>query len=369
MSALLIEYGLFLLKVLTLLAALGIAVALVVGGIGSALSRGRGAGAGAGEGKLRIRKYNERLDDVRESLSISLLDPAARKQAEKDRRSRDKRERKAAKVAAKKARKQRGKGETITPDETRPRTFVLDFQGDIRASQVEALRREVTAILTTATPEDEVVIRLDSGGGTVTGYGLAATQLERIRGAKVPLVVCVDQVAASGGYMMACVSDRLIAAPFAMLGSIGVVAQVPNFHRLLKEWNIDVELLTAGKFKRTLTLFGENTDEGRAKFLQDIERIHAQFKEHVDRYRPTLSIERVCTGEVWCGDDVLEHGLADALGTSDDYLTRACEERAVLLVGWREKRGLMQRFSGGVEEAVDRFAVRMLDRLQRARLP
>jgi len=368
MSALLIEYGLFLLKVLTLLAALGIGIALVVAGIGSAVSRGRGSSAG-GEGKLRIRKYNERLDDVRESLSISLLDPAARKQAEKDRRLRDKAKRKAAKAAAKKAKKQRGKGETIVPDDTRPRTFVLDFQGDIRASQVDALRREITAILTAATPDDEVVVRLDSGGGTVTGYGLAATQMERVRSAKIPLVVCIDQVAASGGYMMACVSDRLIAAPFAMLGSIGVVAQIPNFHRLLKDWNIDVELLTAGKFKRTLTLFGENTDEGRDKVLQDIERIHAQFKAHVDRYRPKLSIDRVSTGEVWSGEDVLTHGLADALGTSDDYLTSACEERAVLLIGWQERRRLMQRVAGSVEEAVDRFALRWFERLQRSRLP
>jgi len=368
MSALLIEYGLFLLKVLTLLAALGIALALVVAGIGSAVSRGRDS-TGGGGGKLRIRKYNERLDDMRESLSISLLDPGARKQAEKDRRARDKAERKAARAAAKKAKKQRGKGETIAPDESRPRTFVLDFLGDIRASQVDALRREVTAILTTATSEDEVVVRLDSGGGTVTGYGLGATQLDRIRHAKVPLVVCVDQVAASGGYMMACVSDRLIAAPFAMLGSIGVVAQVPNFHRLLKDWNIDVELLTAGKFKRTLTLFGENTDEGREKVLQDIERIHAQFKAHVDRYRPKLSIEQVSTGEIWSGEDVLAHGLADELGTSDDYLIRACEERAVLLVGWQEKRRLMQRLSGSVEEAVDRFALRWFERLRRTPLP
>ena len=90
---------------------------------------------------------------------------------------------------------------------------------------------------------------------------------------------------------MACVGDKIVAAPFAMLGSIGVVAQIPNIHRLLKQWNIDVELLTAGKFKRTLTMFGENSDEGRAKFIEDIERIHAQFKAYVSERRPSLDIE------------------------------------------------------------------------------
>lgn len=368
MSAILIEYGLFFLKVVTVLAACGVLLAMLVAAIGAAISRGRGGGeASDSDGRIRIRKYNERLDDVKEALSISLLEPAARKQADKERKVRDKRERKAAKAAAKKARKQRRGGQTIAPDDARPRTFVLDFDGDMRASAVESLRREITAVLTTATPDDEVLVRLDSGGGTVTGYGLAASQLDRVRAAKVPLTVCVDQVAASGGYMMACVADRLIAAPFAMLGSIGVVAQIPNFHRLLKEWNIDVELLTAGKFKRTLTLLGENTDEGRAKFIEDIERVHAQFKAYVDRHRPSLDIEAVSTGEIWSGEDVIAHGLADQLGTSDDYLSAACEQRAVLLVGWQQKRKLMQRFAFSVEQSIDRLACRWFERLQRPR--
>ena len=375
------DYGLFLLKVLTLVVALALAAALVVGiaararravGGGAGGTRGRGGGGkGDGEGRIEVRKYNERLDALRESLTLALLDPAARRVEAKARRARDKREAKEAKRAAKLARRARGKGETVAPAETRRRVFVLDFDGDIRASQVEKLRREITAVLTSATSADEVLVRLDSGGGTVTGYGLAASQLDRVREKGVPLTVCIDKVAASGGYMMACVADRLIAAPFAVLGSIGVVAQIPNFHRLLKELNIDVELLTAGKYKRTLTLFGENTEEAREKFMRDIERIHAQFKEYVGRHRPTLDIERVSTGEVWSGQDALELHLADELGTSDEYLIAAAEEeRDVLLVGYKaKKKGLMARLAAELEGAVDRLLLRWVERLARSRFP
>lgn len=359
------EYGLFLAKVVTVLVAIGILAAI----IGASVSRGRREPEGDSPeaGDIVITKFNERLDDFEEALSISSLDPAMRKQEGKQRKVRDKAERKAAKLAAKKAKRQRGKGETLVPENPKPRTFVLDFDGDIRASAVEKLRREITAVLTSATPEDEVLVRLDSGGGTVNGYGLGAAQLDRIKKRRIPLTVCVDRVAASGGYMMACVADRIVAAPFAMLGSIGVVAQIPNVHRLLKKWNIDVELLTAGKFKRTLTMLGENTDEGRSKFIEDIERIHAQFKSYVSEHRPRLDIERVATGEVWSGEDVIEHGLVDELGTSDDCMTRACEAREVLLVSWRQKRNLMQRFSMGAESMIDRILMRWIDRLAQAR--
>ncbi|MGK3627588.1 protease SohB, partial [Acinetobacter sp. A11] len=145
--------------------------------------------------------------------------------------------------------------------------FVLDFKGDIQASAVENLREEITLILATAKAgRDRIVVRLESPGGMVHGYGLAAAQLVRLRDAGFHLTICVDKVAASGGYMMACIANEIIAAPFAIVGSIGVVAQVPNFNRLLKEHNVDFELYTAGQYKRTVTMFGENTPEGKAKF-------------------------------------------------------------------------------------------------------
>ena len=105
-----------------------------------------------------------------------------------------------------------------------------------------------------------------------------------------------DKVAASGGYMMACIGDRILSAPFAVLGSIGVVAQIPNLHRLLKKHDVDYEVLTAGEYKRTLTVFGENTDKGRQKFQEDLELTHVLFKDFVSRYRPQLDIDQVLGG-------------------------------------------------------------------------
>jgi serine protease SohB len=201
--------------------------------------------------------------------------------------------------------------------------FVLGFHGDIRAHAVRNLREEISALLTLAEPEDSVVVRLESSGGMVHAYGLAAAQLTRIRERGIPLTVCVDKVAASGGYLMACVADRIVAAPFAMVGSIGVLAQIPNFHRLLKKHDIDYELLTAGQYKRTLTVFGRNTDTARQKFAEELEDTHALFREFVQRYRPGLDVAAVATGEVWFGERAQGLGLVDTLGTSDALLQDA----------------------------------------------
>ena len=203
---------------------------------------------------------------------------------------------------------------------TKPALYVLDFIGDIKASQVDQLRDEISAILTIATPEDEVVVRVESPGGSVNGYGLAASQLQRIRDKHIPLTICIDKIAASGGYLMACIGTHIIAAPFAIIGSIGVVAQMPNFHRLLRKHDIDVELLTAGEYKRTLTLFAENTDKGRKKFQEDLEKIHLNFKDYVLANRQQLDMDKVSTGEHWLARDALDLRLIDALQTSDDYL-------------------------------------------------
>lgn len=203
-----------------------------------------------------------------------------------------------------------------------PKLFVIDFNGDIKASQVEQLRDEITAVLSIAQPKDEVLIRLDSPGGSVNGYGLAAAQLERIRDKNIPLTVSIDRVAASGGYLMACVANQILAAPFAIIGSIGVVAQIPNFHRFLKKNNIDVELLTAGEYKRTLTLLGENTEAGRKKFQEDLENIHTVFRTFVLQNRSQLDMEKVATGEHWLATDAFTLRLVDTLITSDEYLTQ-----------------------------------------------
>ena len=222
--------------------------------------------------------------------------------------------------------------------------FVLDFKGDIQASAVENIREEITLILATAKAgRDRVVVRLESPGGMVHGYGLAAAQLVRLRDAGFHLTICVDKVAASGGYMMACIANEIITAPFAIVGSIGVVAQVPNFNRLLKQHNVDFELYTAGQYKRTVTMFGENTPEGKAKFEEELQQTHVLFKHFVEKYRPQLNVDKVATGEHWYGEDALNLNLVDKLQTSDEYLLALLSQHDVYVINTRRKATLGEK--------------------------
>lgn len=222
--------------------------------------------------------------------------------------------------------------------------FVLDFNGDVKASAAESLRKCITQIISLADPKkDEVLIRLESPGGMVSGYGLAASELARLRTANIPLTVAVDKVAASGGYLMSCVADKILAAPFAVVGSIGVVAGMPNFHKLLKKNDIDYDVLTAGKYKRTLTVFGENTAEGREKFVGQLEQIHSLFKKFVNQYRPSLDMEKVGTGEYWFGEDALNLGLVDKITTSEDYLLASKKTKEIFHLEHKEKQKLAEK--------------------------
>ncbi|ABM60896.1 protease SohB [Halorhodospira halophila] len=226
------------------------------------------------------------------------------------------------------------------------RIYVLEFRGDIRARAVEGLREEITAVIAAARPgQDEVILRLESPGGGVPAYGLAASQLARLREAGIHLTVCVDRVAASGGYLMAVVGDRIVAAPFALIGSIGVVGSLPNFHRWLRNRDIDFEQHTAGPYKRTLTVFGENTEADRERFREDLGHIHEQFKGFLRRYRPQLDVETVATGEFWLAERALEAGLIDALQTSDDCIMAQREQAHLLEVDYRQREGWSQRLT------------------------
>ncbi len=304
-------------------------------------------------GHLEIRKLNDRLNHLKDSLRQAVLPEAQFKKLHKQDQKKEKAELKQQARSAKNA-------ERLEPDEqARSRVFVLHFEGDIQASKVDHLRTEVTAVLTLAEPSDEVVVCLESPGGAVHGYGLAASQLDRIRAHGIPLVVAVDKVAASGGYLMAAVADRILAAPFAVIGSIGVLAQIPNVHRLLKKHDVDVELLTAGKYKRTLTVLGENTDEGRQKFVEELEDIHALFQEYVSSRRPSLNMAEVATGEVWYGDRAIARHLVDELSTSDEYLARACEARDVYEVRWVVHRKPIERLMAQAEMSLGRLVDRI----------
>ncbi|NKG34237.1 protease SohB [Acinetobacter junii] len=216
--------------------------------------------------------------------------------------------------------------------------YVLDFKGDVQASAVDTIREEITLILATAKAgHDRVVVRLESPGGMVHGYGLAAAQLVRLRDAGFNVTICVDKVAASGGYMMACIANEIITAPFAVVGSIGVVAQVPNFNRLLKQHNVDFELYTAGEYKRTVTMFGENTPEGKAKFEEELQQTHSLFKHFVEKYRLQLDISKVATGEHWYGEDALALNLVDKLQTSDEYLLSLLPKHDIYVINTRKR--------------------------------
>lgn len=255
-----------------------------------------------------------------------------------------------------------------TSEEQRTRrVFVLSFDGDIAASAVASLRQEVSAVLGAAAAGDEVVVRVESAGGAVHAYGLAASQLARVRSHGATLTVAVDKVAASGGYLMAAVADRILAAPFAVVGSIGVVAQIPNVHRLLKKHDVDVEVHTAGRFKRTLDFLGENTEQGRAKLREELEDVHALFQEYVSNWRPGLDLEAVSTGEHWYGQRALDRALVDELVTSDEYLARACQDADVFEVSWvvpkRPLERLAVQFATALGAAVGKSALGALDGL------
>ncbi|RMS57257.1 hypothetical protein ALP65_02120 [Pseudomonas aeruginosa] len=197
--------------------------------------------------------------------------------------------------------------------------------------------------------------------GTV--WVIEREQLDQQTQAGVPLTVCVDKVAASGGYMMACIGDRILSAPFAILGSIGVVAQLPNVHRLLKKHDIDFEVLTAGEYKRTLTVFGENTEKGREKFQEDLEVTHELFKNFVAHYRPQLNMDEIATGEVWLGQAALGKLLVDELKTSDEYLAEQARERDVYQVQFVERKSLQERVGLAASVVIDRVLVTWWGRL------
>ena len=225
----------------------------------------------------------------------------------------------------------------------RPRSFVISFKGDKSASSVENLRDEISFILNIAKKEDEVILLLESPGGLIAPYGLAASQLLRLRENNIPLTVCVDTVAASGGYLMACVGQKILAAPFAFIGSIGVIFQMPNLYEFLKKRDIDFKEITAGKHKRTLTPFGPVTEEKEQKLKEQIQKMHDQFKLWVKQQRPGLDFSKTATGEAFLGREALELRLVDKIQTSDDYIMQAMKTRSVYKIAFQGEKSLLDK--------------------------
>ncbi len=329
-ETILIEYGIFFLKIVTLL----IAVLLLL--VLSTKIKSKQT-----DGQVTITDLSEKLLDQQDQFEKELLDKKAYKQLQEEREQ-----------------------ENLDQETDKPikRLFVLDFDGDIQAKEVDNLREEITAILTLASQEDEVLVRLESPGGSVYGYGLGASQLLRLKDKQIPLTISVDKVAASGGYLMAAVADRIVAAPFALIGSIGVVAEIPNIHRLLKKHEIDVDVMTAGKYKRTLTFMGENTAEGKDKFQEELNEVHHLFKDFVQENRPILDIEQVSTGETWYGTSAKKVHLVDEIATSDDLILNQIHERQVLLVKFEEKKSLINRIGVQVETSLSNLILKLVNK-------
>lgn len=296
------------------------------------------------KGELRITNLSEELEELKHGLKEELLSKKQFKAYEKQLKAEEKAKDKAA------------------DDTSTGKVFVIDFKGSIDAAEVASLREEISAILAIAEKGDEVVVNVESGGGMVHGYGLASSQLDRLRQAEIPLTICVDKVAASGGYMMACVANKIYAAPFAIVGSIGVVAQLPNFNRLLKKHEIDYEQHTAGNFKRTLTVFGENSDEGRQKFQEELEETHVLFKAFVGKYRPELDLVKVATGEHWYGQQAIELGLVDAILTSDDVIMSLAAERTVYKMRYQVRKKLADKIAHGASLSVNAIFNRLIEK-------
>ena len=309
------DYGLYVAKVITLV----VAILAVTGGMLAIVFRhtlNRSP-----EGKLTVRKINDDYEDREDLLQQEILDKKSYKALQKIQRKKEKEK------------------------PIKKRAYLLRFDGDIQASAVEHLREEITAILCVANPQDEVIVCMESPGGMVSGYGLGASQLQRIKDKRIPITVIIDKVAASGGYLMACVAHKILAAPFAIIGSIGVVAQLPNFHRFLKKKDIDFEQITAGEYKRTLTVFGENTDKAREKFRDDLNEIHYYFKDFIAENRPTVDIAQIATGEHWLGKKALELNLIDGLSSSDDYLFSISQTTDIFEVRYDIKKTFTQKIS------------------------
>ena len=331
------EYGLFLLKVATVV--LGIVVI-----IAAAAAAGRKAGSHEG---LEVEDLNKKYQGLATTLKQAVMNKSEWKAESKSIKAQDKK-----------------KGH-----QKRPRTYVIDFKGDLKASAVPSLREEISAVLEVAGEADDVLLRLENYGGVVHEHGLAASQLARVREQGIPLVVCVDKVAASGGYLMACVASKVVVAPFAILGSIGVIAQLPNFNRFMDSHGVDFEQITAGKYKRNVTMFGKNTDEDRAKLKEELEDVHNLFKSAVSKYRPDLNLETVATGEHWYGTRALELGLADEIGTSDEILAQLVNDRDLYRVEYKIKKPFQKRLLANVDNALEKIDSAGWRRRFEARLP
>ena len=330
------EYLNFLLETLTIV----IAILICLGGALALVARGKMAAKKSGT--LIIASMAEDLDEQRDKVEEKILSSCElkriRKLRKQEKKEKEKLEKKEAKIAKNKSKK------NSDQFSREPKVFVIRFVGDMQASAVKGLREQVSAICQIAQKQDEVICCIESGGGAVHAYGLAASQLVRLKSLGLKLTIVIDKIAASGGYLMASIADELVSAPFAIIGSIGVLMQLPNFHKALEDKGIEFEQITSGKYKRTVTMFGKNTEADRKKVEGELSQVHDLFKESIVRYRPKLNIKKVATGEYWLGSDAIKMGLVDRLGTSDEEIFSAYSAgKGLYEFVFEEKKGFLSK--------------------------
>ena len=335
-----VQYGVFLLKVITIVTAILLPILMIINS-----SKGRSVSE---KGHLQIKNLSDQFENMGFAIQGTLMTPKALKKFRKELHKQKKKEEK-------------------NPAKDQQSIFVLNFNGDIQASEVDKLKHEINAILVSDTKCKEVVLKVESGGGSAYAYGLCAAELKRLVDNKIKLTVCIDKVAASGGYLMSCVATKIVAAPWALVGSIGVIAQMPNINKLLKKNLVDFEMHTAGEFKRTLTVFGENTEEGRSKFKAELEDLHIIFKDFVKDNRPEIDTSVVATGEVWQGEKALAVGLIDEISTSDDYLVKLSKKFKLFQIDYIEKKNLSERFAFAAEIFFNKTVLKIYDSLNKSR--
>tara|TARA_B100000809_G_scaffold266827_1_gene331973 strand:- start:7056 stop:8084 length:1029 start_codon:yes stop_codon:yes gene_type:complete len=335
-----VQYGVFLLKVITIVIAILLPILMIINS-----SKGRSVSE---KGHLQIKNLSDQFENMGFAIQGTLMTPKALKKFRKELHKQKKKEEK-------------------NPAKDQQSIFVLNFNGDIQASEVDKLKHEINAILVSDTKCKEVVLKVESGGGSAYAYGLCAAELKRLVDNKIKLTVCIDKVAASGGYLMSCVATKIVAAPWALVGSIGVIAQMPNINKLLKKNLVDFEMHTAGEFKRTLTVFGENTEEGRSKFKAELEDLHIIFKDFVKDNRPEIDTSVVATGEVWQGEKALAVGLIDEISTSDDYLVKLSKKFKLFQIDYIEKKNLSERFAFAAETFFNKTVLKIYDSLNKSR--
>lgn len=204
---------------------------------------------------------------------------------------------------------------------------VIDMQGTIGS----AIRPLEYARLFARLREDRhtraVVLNIDSPGGAATGSEMMTGAVRRLAEEK-PVAAFIGGVGASGAYMVASASSRIIALQSSIIGAIGVISYRPVVEQALERIGVRMHVTKSGRLKDMLSPFREATDEEREKEQYLLDSLYDLFVDGIVRGRnlPEERVRELATGEVFPASDAVEHGLVDALGDLDDAVDWVAEQ-------------------------------------------